>query len=319
MNTQRWGVLAVSVLVVVGCTTPGRPHPGRDTARPGQDAGRPGVTERPQGPQHGALERPPVPGEERMFAGMPMVWVPAGTFTMGSPKGEPQRDPEDEVPRTVRIERGFWIGKYEVTQAQWVAVMGHNPSDFTGYRRPVENVSWHECVAFAERLTGEAGVFRLPTEAEWEYACRAGTATPFHFGGAITTDYANYNGQYVYAGGPRGAYREETTQVGSFKPNAWGLYDMHGNVWEWCADRYGATYAASEYPGGGPRVIRGGGWLSEPMSCRSAYSYCFDASNRYNFVGFRIVREATEDAMLDEDGVASYAEAGVARRADDRS
>ena len=161
------------------------------------------------------------------------------------------------------------MGVHQVTQAQWQAVMGANPSHFKGESNlPVENVSWDECVAFCEALGKKDGKpYRLPTEAEWEYACRAGTTTPFHFGGTITVNQANYDGNYTYGNGKKGVYRQKTTPVGSFPANAWGLFDMHGNVWEWCADWYG-PYPEEElkdpqgFVGGDRRVCRGGSWTA---------------------------------------------------------
>jgi formylglycine-generating enzyme required for sulfatase activity len=149
----------------------------------------------------------------------------------------------DEGPQHRVTIQSFWMGKYPITQRQWQAVMGENPSYFKGDNRPVENVSWEDVVAFCQRLSEKTGkTYRLPSEAEWEYACRAGTTTPFYFGETITTDLVNYHGEYPYAAAPEGVYREETTEVGIFPPNAFGLYDMHGNVWEWCADPWHDNY-----------------------------------------------------------------------------
>ncbi len=186
-----------------------------------------------------------------------MVWIPCGRFTMGSPESEPARY-SNETQHEVTISRGFWMGKYEVTQAEYQAVMGSNPSYFQGANLPVETVSWHDAVAYCAALTAReqaagrlpAGyVYRLPTEAQWEYACRAGTTTPFHYGNALRSGMANFDGRYEYPPcgsdyygcyNPGGTYLGRTTSVGSYAPNAWGFYDMHGNVWEWCADWYGA-------------------------------------------------------------------------------
>jgi formylglycine-generating enzyme required for sulfatase activity len=228
-----------------------------------------------------------------------MVWCPPGEFMMGSPKSEPERQDREGQQHRVTLSRGFWLGKYAVTQAQWKAVMGSNPSAFTGDDRlPVENVSWNDCQEFLERLSlkGE-DAFRLPSETEWEYACRAGTITPFHFGETLSTDLANYDGNYTYANGKKGAYREKTVPVGSFPPNAWGLHDMHGNVWEWCQDWYHDSYAgaptdgsARENPKGDYRVLRGGSWSNLPGFCRAAFRYLVNPDLRFVSYGFRLSR-----------------------------
>ena len=187
----------------------------------------------------------------------------------------------------------------EVTQGQWRSVMGDNPSGFKecGDDCPVENVSWNDIQGFMKKLNEKEGasIYRLPTEAEWEYAARAGTTTPFYFGDCLSTDQANYNGNYPLADCPKGEYREKTVPVASFPPNKWGLYDMHGNVWEWCQDWYG------EYPEGsvtdpeGPetgsnRVLRGGGWIGGARYCRSALRYGVAPADRGSSFGFRLVR-----------------------------
>jgi formylglycine-generating enzyme required for sulfatase activity/predicted Ser/Thr protein kinase len=221
-----------------------------------------------------------------------MVWIPPGTFMMGSPPGEEGRA-DDEKQRKVTISKGFWMGKYEVTQAQWKAVMGSNPSDFKGDNLPVENVSWNDCQEFIKRLNARReGRFRLPTEAEWEYACRAGTTTPYHFGRTISTDQANYSGISDVTG--KRVYRKQTTDVGSFEANAWGLCDMHGNVWEWCQDWFG-DYSGSTVTdptgatSGTARVLRGAGWGYGPLTCRSAYRGSGPPDNRSWDDGFRVV------------------------------
>ena len=171
-----------------------------------------------------------------------MVSIKGGTFLMGSPDTEKERTSSESPQHWVTLQR-FFLGKYPVTQAQWQAVMGNNPAYFKGNNRPVENVSWNDAIAFCQKLSQKTGrYYRLPSEAEWEYACRAGTTTPFYFGETITPDLANYDGNYTYASAPKGVYRQQTTDVGSFPPNAFGLYDMHGNVWEWCQDIWHENY-----------------------------------------------------------------------------
>ena len=233
--------------------------------------------------------------------GMELVYIPPGTFVMGSPaeeQGRGRSGSSDETQHRVRLTKGFFMGVTEVTQAQWKAVMGTDPSRFKGDNLPVERVSWHVAVAFCRKLSASEGKqYRLPTEAEWEYACRAGTTTAFNTGPTISTDQANYDGNHTYAGGRRDVYRKKTMPVGSFKANAWGLYDMHGNVYEWCSDRHG------EYPRGeavdptGPakgklRVLRGGSWYYAPWFCRSASRRRVLARQSvvwYYGVGFRLV------------------------------
>jgi formylglycine-generating enzyme required for sulfatase activity len=191
------------------------------------------------------------------------------------------------------------MGKYPVTQAQYQAVMGNNPSNFKGDNRPVEGVSWHEAMEFCDRLSKKLGQpYTLPSEAQWEYACRAGTTTPFHFGETITTDLANYDGTSTFASGPKGVFRQETTDVGLFPANRWGLYDMHGNVFEWCLDHFhdsynGAPADGSAWVTGGDssyRMLRGGSWDHSPRICRCAFRL-YDAYpvSRVISFGFRVV------------------------------
>ncbi|HVV70581.1 MAG TPA: formylglycine-generating enzyme family protein, partial [Verrucomicrobiae bacterium] len=232
------------------------------------------------------------------------AWIPAGQFRMGSPTEETGRDP-DEGPQTqVTIPKGFWMSRCEVTQAEYQRVMGINPSNATGdANRPVERVSWFDAVEYCKRLTDEAErtgrlpenyVYRLPTEAEWEYACRAGTSTRFSFGedknGTQLVDYAWFtrNSDSV------------THPVGTRKPNPWGLYDMHGNVWEWCLDRWddvlpgGTVTNRITRASGSLRVARGGSWLYEPKACRSANRDDYSPFNRCSDVGFRVVLGAIQ-------------------------
>lgn len=225
-----------------------------------------------------------------------LVLIPAGEFLMGSPDLEADRLSQEGPQHRVKISKPFYMGKYEVTQAQWQAVMGSNPSSFKGDSNlPVESVSWEDCQEFCRKLSQKTGQpIRLPTEAEWEYACRAGTTTPFSFGNTIATSQANYDGRASYGSGSKGEYRERTTRVGSFAPNAWGLFDMHGNVWEWCQDCYGSYPLGTVTDPSGDsarspfRVLRGGSWLNHPRHCRSAYCHCYSSSGRGNNFGIRV-------------------------------
>jgi formylglycine-generating enzyme required for sulfatase activity len=222
---------------------------------------------------------------------MTFAWCPAGSFRMG---GTVQTD-EQPIHR-VTLTKGFHMGIYPVTQAQWKAVMGSDPSYFKGVNRPVETVTWNECNEFCTKLSGllkERLTVRLPSEAEWEYACRAGTTTEYHFGNRIDTDLVNYDGNYSFNDSPKGKSRKETTDVGSFPANSWGLYDVHGNVWEWCRDTK-RTYTASDQvdPEGQldnyTFVLRGGSWRYSPGYCRAAYRSRNVAAYRGCNCGFRV-------------------------------
>ncbi|NUM56541.1 MAG: formylglycine-generating enzyme family protein [Candidatus Hydrogenedentes bacterium] len=258
----------------------------------------------------------PAAGEQRTFAGIEFCWVPAGTFMMGSPASEQDRQP-NEVQHEVTITKGFWIGKYEVTQAQWEAAMGNNPAKFVNAASPVEQVSHDDCQRFVETLNqrGE-GTFRLPTEAEWEYACRAGTKSAYSFGDdkSVFDQYARARHEVVKKPEPETkdakqpqvaaeeAEEEEdkergTLPVGSLKQNPWGLHDMHGNVAEWCSDWFG------EYPAGPAtdpegaesghlRITRGGHWDYSPAFIRSAYRNYNLPDRSYGNLGLRLVRVA---------------------------
>ena len=224
-----------------------------------------------------------------------MVLISGGTFTMGSPSNELKRD-DDEGPQHEVTIPAFYLGKYQVTQAQWEAIMGSNPSNFTGANLPVERVSWNEAVEFCQKLSQKSGKdYRLPSEAEWEYACRAGTTTPFYFGETVTPKLVNYDGNYTYGSAPKGKYKEQTTDVGSFPPNAFGLYDMHGNVWEWCQDTWHNNYEGAPTNGSAwineddSRLLRGGCWDSYPRVCRSADRRRRSPSFRNDIIGFRLV------------------------------
>jgi formylglycine-generating enzyme required for sulfatase activity len=239
-----------------------------------------------------------------------MMLIPSGTFLMGSPKDELERMDREGPQHEVAIAQ-FFMAKYPVTQSQWRAVaampqvnreLDPDPSSFKGDNRPVEQVSWYDAVEFCARISHHTGrPYRLPTEAEWEYACRAGTTTPFHFGETITTDLANYDGTHEkygsYGRGPKGKRRGETTPVDHFDiANAFGLCDMHGNVWEWCQDHWHENYEGAPTDGSAwltedekaSRVYRGGSWILDPWGCRSAYRGRIDPDSRdYNF-GFRV-------------------------------
>jgi formylglycine-generating enzyme required for sulfatase activity len=224
--------------------------------------------------------------------------IPGGTFMMGSPENEAKRRDSESPQHQVTVP-SFFMGKYPVTQAQYQAIMGANPSRFKGSNRPVECVNWYNAVAFCEKLSQITGkTYRLPSEAEWEYACRAGTTTPFHFGETITADLANYNGNFTYGDGIKGIYRKETTEVGSFGvANNFGLYDMHGNVCEWCQDNWHSNHEGAPANGSqwlnveentNRRLLRGGSWLYDPVHCRSAYRRYYNLDYYGNDIGFRV-------------------------------
>ena len=225
-------------------------------------------------------------------AEMEMIYCPPGEFMMGSPANEEGRY-DDETQHRVRLTKGFWLGKYPVTQRQWRSVMGSNPSHFKGDDLPVERVSWDDCQEFIKKVNASLGCgARLPTEAEWEYACRAGTTTAYSWGNALNGDRANSDGNYPCGTAKKGPYLKKTTLVGKYGANPWGLCDMHGNVWEWCADWYG-DYSGDAVDPTGPasgdgRVLRGGSWGSSARYCRSA-DRCGDGPGyRYDDNGFRL-------------------------------
>ena len=248
-----------------------------------------------------------------------MMLIPGDTFIMGSPPEELEHQ-EDESPQHSVTVQPFFMGKYQVTQAQWRFVaqlpqvdreLEQDPSHFKGdgstsltNNRPVEQVSWEDAVEFCDRLSQYTGrTYRLPSEAEWEYACRAGTKTPFHFGETITTDLANYDGESTYGDGVEGVNRGETTEVGSFGvANNFGLYDMHGNLDEWCLDDWHDNYKDAPTDGSawfssddklsdksGRAALRGGSWINNPQNCRSAFRDYGSRGNHYDVIGFRVV------------------------------
>lgn len=242
-----------------------------------------------------------------------MMRIPAGRFVMGAPEDEEESLGRERPQHPVSVPE-FFLGRYPVTQAQWRAVAGYepveqvldpDPSYFKGDNRPVEKVSWDDAQEFCRRLSAKTGrAYRLPSEAEWEYACRAGTVTPFHFGETLDAAIANYDAQSevgmwkpVYGDGKKGEYRQETTEVGLFPGNAWCLHDLHGNVWEWCEDDWHGSYEGAPTDGSAwvyetrtetNRLLRGGSWYGNPRFCRSASRYYSPRVFRNYYVGFRV-------------------------------
>ncbi len=257
---------------------------------------------------------------------LPMLHIPTGRFLMGSPADEPGRYDDERPHHEVRLDE-FFLSQTPITQAQWRAVAQwqrreHEDGElwpevldadpvaklddaqrFAGEQRPVVNVSWHDAMAFCQRLRLRTGKnYTLPSEAQWEYACRAGTTTAFYFGDTISTRLANYDGNKLYGNGQKGEYRQQTTDVASFPANPWGLHDMHGNVWEWCADHWHSNYEGAPDNGrawineeakdnknsSNCRLLRGGSWDDDPWNCSSAFRNLNHPVIRDNFIGFRV-------------------------------
>jgi formylglycine-generating enzyme required for sulfatase activity len=345
-----WDVLlAAMVLVCGGCSRPDSPTTGPKQERPSavnsklgteqiEVVGEPLVVSTPEQVEDESLSAAPplavapfdaaaAQGHQEAWAkhlgvevetvnsiGIKLVLVPPGEFQMGSPESEPSRD-DDETQHRVRITKPYYLGMYEVTQAEYERVMGANPSNdktVAGQntsRFPVERVSWEEAVEFCRKLSAmsaeqSAGrVYRLPTEAEWEFACRAGTVTPFHFGSQLNGREANCDGNYPYGTTTKGTYLQRPTTVGSYASNGFGLFDMHGNVREWCSDWYDSGYYANSptddptgLTSGSLRVDRGGGWDGDARDCRSAYRYSSSPDSRYDNLGFRLASSSVDQS-----------------------
>jgi formylglycine-generating enzyme required for sulfatase activity len=246
---------------------------------------------------------------ERLAEGveLTMVQIPAGSFLMGSPEDEAERFAREGPQQQVQLQ-GFFMGQTPITQAQWQVVAGwqrfrrelsSDPALFKGLNRPVECVLWEDAIEFCRRLSERfRRTYTLPSEAQWEYACRAGTTTPFHFGATLTPELANYDGNCTYADGPKGPYRNHTTDVISFPANPWGLYDMHGNVMEWCLDHWhdnyqgapadGSAWLDSVFNKDNEGLLRGAAWPYPPMFCRSAYRIHSRPDYGFGAIGFRV-------------------------------
>ena len=230
-----------------------------------------------------------------------LMLIPGGTFMMGDGRHHPDEQPIHQV--TVP---SFYIGKYAITQAQYRSVLGDNLDVGVGADYPIDQINWHDALAFCSKLSQQTGrEYMLPTESQWEYACRAHTATNFHYGDTITPDLVNYNGEYPYQGAPIGQNRAQATPVGTFPPNRFGLYDMHGNVWEWCLDPYQPNYQTAPSDGSAvadssslasnsKRVMRGGAWDYVAKGCRSAVRCSLDPDLRLAGCGFRVVLGAID-------------------------
>jgi len=298
MPFTRLCVLALFACGVIGCT-PAPSTPVNDPTAPDVPSAF-----------HGRKA-----GDEREVAGIKLCWCPSGTFTMGSPATESERRPgEDRV--NVTLTRGFWMAKYEATQGQWKRVMGKLPGELTaelpeGDDFPVGNVNFAEVEAFCRKLTElghQSGTlpkdweFRLPTEAQWEYACRAGTTTATSFGETLSSKQANFKGK-PFNGAELGPSLNRAAKVGSYPANPWGLHDMHGNIYEWCRDWYHSRLPGGTDPdlhsakdsatksehGDVSRSRRGGCWADEGWPCRSAFRLRFEPERRYDHIGFRVV------------------------------
>ncbi len=253
----------------------------------------------PEPPEEAATAGVPKQGDKITNSlGMEFIYIEPGRFMMGSPAGEPHRQ-DDEQQHAVILAKGYWLGTTEVTQAQWNALMGPNLCYYKGDKLPIETVTWFDAALFCKRLgKKEEKAYRLPTEAEWEFACRAGTTTAFSFGDVITTDQVNFDGRVnTYGVDEPGEFKHTITAVRTYPANPWGFYDMHGNVEEWCSDWYG-PYDAEEVTidpagpdAGKERVLRGGSWLDYQKYARSGKRNKNRPSTSHYSYGFRVVMQ----------------------------
>ncbi|MBL7042694.1 MAG: formylglycine-generating enzyme family protein [Pirellulaceae bacterium] len=294
MKSKKAWLMPVSLLLVCGMIAcgekpqpvVGKPKPAAE--EPKAEVSEPDLTELPKAAKEAVAAQKGLPVEITNSIGMKLVLIAAGEFMMGSPDSDRDADNDEKPQHKVRITKPFYLGVHEVTQQQYEKVIGENPSEFKGAGNPVETVSWDDAVEFCKKLSAKEGkTYRLPTEAEWEYACRAGTTTAYSFGDDEESlgEYAWYNDNSDV----------KTHPAGEKKPNPWGLYDMHGNVWEWCQDWYGEYPAEHVTNPRGPsqattRVYRGGGWSFPVWYCRSSFRYRIEPTYRDD-LGFRVAAD----------------------------
>jgi formylglycine-generating enzyme required for sulfatase activity len=298
MQTMKASVILVLAVVVLaaigGCKSKGSSGQGKSDAGSASKPGLVGYVGTPTNtfpvPLSDTVPAKQVTLDFGNNVSMKLVLIPAGKFMMGSPENEKDRYDTEGPQHEVTISKAFYIGAYHVMQEQYERIMGNNPSRFKGAQNPVESVSWNDAAEFCKKLSQASGkTVRLPTEAQWEYACRAGSKTRFSYGD--DNDYSDLGDYAWYNKNSNG----QTHPVGQKKPNVWGLYDMHGNVWQWCSDWYADSYAkANNTNPQGPdsgvvRVLRGGSWISDPRDCRSANRGGGVPVNRVSDVGFRVV------------------------------
>ena len=311
---RSFGIVCLVLLTVIGCD---RDDATRPTSAPDTSIALEQDAQRPSAPPDKTITN---------SIGMKLTRIPAGEFLMGSADTDPGARDDEKPQHRVRITKSFYMGVYEVTQGEYTEVMHTNPSSFSRAgllkdappdldcsQLPVENVTWYAAVEFCRRLSESAPekqagrVYRLPTEAEWEYACRAGSTTVFHYGNTLTATQANFNGKNPFGNAGTGPFLNRTAAVGSYEPNQFGLFDMHGNLHEWCRDRFDRDYYRTSQekdpPGpqtGTSRVIRGGDWYSDARDCRSAFRYADLPEGLFYALGMRVVCELTaEGASLD--------------------